>query len=119
MDLGLYGFFGGAAPGIAYLLLTMVRVRQTMSAARNIAQRQGEFLDFDSSENQSYDFLLSPQNFIKPTDGPGVRDGKKHLLSIRDWMWRRYWIGLILVIVGVPVGLFLATCAEYLLGRPW
>jgi hypothetical protein len=61
-----------------------------MSEAHNIAQRRGELLDFDSSENQSYHFLLNPQNFIKTADGPGVRDGKNHLLSIRDRMWWRY-----------------------------
>jgi hypothetical protein len=34
--------------------------------------------------NQSFDILLNPQNFIKPTDGPGARSGKNLLLSVKD-----------------------------------
>jgi hypothetical protein len=114
MDLGLLGFLAGSAPGFSYVLITMFRVRQVQDEAREIARRQGEFLDFDSSENQSYDFLLNPQNFIKPADGPGVRSGKSLLLSIRGKMWKRLWIGVILMIVGMPVGILTAVaCTEY------
>lgn len=119
MDLSLYGFFGGAAPGVIYLLGTMLRVRRLMSEATDIARRQGEFLDFYSAENQSYDFMFNPHRFVKPGDGPGVQSGKNLLLSHRDQVWRRYRNGVILVIGGVPIGLLMATCGEYLLGRPW
>lgn len=90
-----------------------------MSEAAHIARRQGEFLDFYSSENPSYDFMFNPQRFIKSGDGPGARSGKNLLLSHRDKVWRRYWTGIILVILGVPLGLLMATCGEYLSGRPW
>lgn len=119
MDLSPYGFVAGAAPGLISLLRTMLGVRRVMSEARDIARGHGELLDFHSSENQSYDFMFNPQNFIKPGDGPGVRSGKNLLLSHRDKVWRRYWTGFILVILGVPFGLLMATCGEYLLGRPW
>jgi hypothetical protein len=108
MDVGLVGFFVGAAPGFSYVLITMFRLRQVQTQAREIARQHGEFLDFDSSENQSYDFLLSPEEFIKPTDGPGVRSGKSHLLAFRDKMWKRLWIGIALMFVGTPIGIFSA-----------
>jgi hypothetical protein len=114
MDLGLVGFLAGGAPGFSYVLITMFHVRQVQAEAREIASEQGEFLDFDSSENQSYDFLLNPQNFINPADGPGVRSGKNLLLSIRDKMWRRLWIGVTLMITGMPIGILAAAaCTEY------
>jgi hypothetical protein len=114
MDLGLVGFLAGGAPGFSYVLITMFRVRQVQAKAREIARQQGELLDFDSSENQSYDFLLNPQNFIKPTDGPGVRSGKNLLLSIRDKMWKRLWIGVTIMIIGMPIGILTAAaCTEY------
>jgi len=109
MDVGLVGFFVGAAPGVTYVLITMFRVRQAQGQAREIARQHGEFLDFDSSENQSYDFLLSPEKFIKPTDGPGVRSGKSLLLSIRDKMWKRLWVGVALMFIGMPIGIFSAS----------
>ncbi|UPG87605.1 hypothetical protein L2Y94_09710 [Luteibacter aegosomatis] len=109
MDLGLFGFLVGGAPGFSYVLTTMFRVRQAQAEAQKVARQHGEFLDFDSSENQSYDFLLNPRNFIKPSDGPGVRRGKNLLLAIRDKMWKRLWIGVILMIVGMPVGIFAAA----------
>lgn len=116
MDLGFFGFLVGAAPGFSYVLIIMFRIRQMQAKAREIARQRGEFLDFDSSENQSYDFLLNPKNFIKPADGPGVRSGKSLLLSIRDKMWKRLWIGVILMIVGMPVGILAAAaCTEYFL----
>lgn len=116
MDLGFIGFLVGGAPGFNYVLITMFRVRQVQAKAREIARQGGELLDFDSSENQSYDFLLNPQNFIKPADGPGVHSGKNLLLSIRDKMWKRLWIGVILMIVGMPVGILAAAvCTEYFL----
>lgn len=118
-NLSSYGFFGGVAPGIAYFLITLFRLRKVKIQAQEIARQHGEFLDFDSAEHQSYDFLLNPQAFIKPTDGPGVRSGKNLLLSARDKTWRRMWIAVILTAVGLPVGLFISTCAEYALGRPW
>jgi len=119
MDVGLVGFFVGAAPGLTYILVTMFRVRQVQGQAREIARQHGEFLDFDSSENQSYDFLLSPEKFIKPTDGPGVRSGKSLLLSIRDKMWKRLWVGVVLMFVGMPIGIFSAVFLnEYLLDHP-
>jgi len=109
MDVGLVGFFFGAAPGFTYVLVTMFRVRQAQRQAQEIAWQRGEFLDFDSSENQSYDFLLSPEKFIKPTDGPGVRSGKSFLLSIRDKMWKRLWVGVALTFIGMPIGIFSAS----------
>lgn len=116
MDLGLLGFLVGAAPGFSYVLMTMLRVRQAQAKVRNIARKNGEFLDFDASENQSYDFFLNPRNFIKPSDGPGVRRGKDRLLAIRDKMWKRLWTGVILMIVGMPVGILAAAaCTEYFL----
>lgn len=116
MDLGLLGFLVGGAPGFGYVLMTMFRVRQAQSEARKIARQHGEFLDFDSSENQSYDFLLNPRNLIKPSDGPGVRRGKNLLLAIRDKTWKRLWIGVILMTVGMPVGVLAAAAyAQYLL----
>lgn len=119
MDLGTYGFFGGAAPGFIYILITMYRVRQVKVKAQELAKQQGEFLDFDSSENQSYDFLLNPQTFIKPTDGPGARSGKHLLLSVRDKMWKRLWTGVILMALGIPLGVITAAvCTEYLLAHP-
>jgi hypothetical protein len=119
-DLSLYGFFGGMAPGMVVILRGMIRVWRTMRLARSVARQQGEFLDFDSSENQNLDFMLHPQNFIRPSDGPGVRTGKELLLSIRPEVLRRYKVGGVMVLVGVPVGMFVVTGIEYLfLGRPW
>jgi len=118
-DLGTYGFLGGAAPGCIYFLVSLFRLQKVKVQAQAIAREQGEFLDFDSAENQSFDFLLNPQAFIKATDGPGVRDGKNLLLSVRDRTWKRMWIAVVLIAVGAPIGLFVSTCAEYALGRPW
>lgn len=118
-DLSSYGFFGGAAPGLTYLFITLFRLRKVKLRAQEIAREQGEFLDFDSSENQSFDFFINPRAFIKPTDGPGARSGKALLLSVRDEVWRRMWIVVIMLSVGMPVGLLLSTCAEYASGRPW
>lgn len=118
-NLSSYGFFGGVAPGFIYFLITMLRLRKVKIQAQEVAHQQGEFLDFDSAENQSYDFLLNPQAFIKPTDGPGVRSGKTLLLSVRDKTWKRIRIAVIMTVVGLPIGLFVSTCAEYALGRPW
>jgi hypothetical protein len=118
-DLSLYGFFGGAAPGIVNILRGMIRVWRTMRLARDVARQQGEFLDFDSSENQNLDFMLSPQSFIRPNDGPGVRSGKELLLSIRLEVMRRYRIGVVMVLIGVPMGMGVATGIEYVMGRPW
>lgn len=118
-NLSSYGFFGGVAPGCIYFLITMFRLRKIKIQAQEVAREQGEFLDFDSAENQSYDFLLNPQAFIKPTDGPGVRSGKNLLLSARDKIWKRMWIAVILTAIGLPIGLFVSTCAEYASGRPW
>jgi hypothetical protein len=116
MDLGFFGFLVGAAPGLGYVLITMFRIRQMQAKAREIARQHKEFLDFNSSENQTYEFLLNPQNFIKPSDGPGVRSGKNLLLPIRGKMWKRLWIGVILMIVGMPVGILAAAaCTEYFL----
>jgi hypothetical protein len=118
-DLSLYGFFGGAAPGMISIFRGMIRVWRTMRLAREVARQQGEFLDLDSSDNQNLDFMLSPQSFIKPSDGPGVRSGKELLLSIRPEVMRRYRIGMVMVLVGVPMGMGVATGIEYLMGRPW
>lgn len=119
-DLSLYGFFGGAAPGIVNILRGMMHAWRTMRLAREVARQQGEFLDFDSSENQNLDVMLHPQNFIRPSDGPGVRSGKELLLSIRPEVLRRYKLGGVMVLIGVPLGMFVVTCIEYVfLGRPW
>jgi hypothetical protein len=119
-DLSVYGFFGGAAPGIVNILRGMFRVWRTMRLAREVARQKGEFLDFDSSENQNLDFMFYPQNFIKPNDGPGARSGKELLLSIRPQVLRRYKIGVVMMLIGIPIGMFVATSIEYLfLGRPW
>ena len=102
-DLSSYGFFGGAAPGLTYLFITLFRLRKVKLRAQEIAREQGEFLDFDSSENQSFDFFINPRAFIKPTDGPGARSGKALLLSVRDEVWRRMWIVVIMLnVMGVP-----------------
>lgn len=73
-----------------------------MRLARDVARQQGEFLDFDSSENQNLDFMLSPQDFIRPNDGSGVRSGKELLLSVRPEVMRRYRIEVV-VLIGVPM----------------
>lgn len=120
MDIVSYGFFGGAAPGFTYFLITMFRLRKVKIKAVELARQQGEFLDFDSSENQSFDFLLNPQKFIKPTDGRGAQSGKNLLLSVRDRTWKRLWIAIILMAIGIPVGMLLAVASnEYFLRHPW
>lgn len=119
MDIVSYGFFGGAAPGFTFFLITLFRLRKVKIKAVELARQQGEFLDFDSSENQSYDFLLNPQKFIKPTDGPGARSGKNLLLAVRDKTWKRIWIAMILTTVGIPLGMLLAVASnEYFLRHP-
>nr|WP_063571961.1 hypothetical protein [Luteibacter rhizovicinus] len=118
-NLSSYGFFGGVAPGCIYFLITLLRLRKVKAQAQEVAREQGEFLDFDSAENQSFDFMLNPQAFIKPTDGPGVRSGKNLLLSVRDSTWKRMRVAVIMTAVGLPIGLFVSTCAEYAIGRPW
>jgi hypothetical protein len=117
MDSGTYGFFLGAAPGFAYIFRTLISVQRVLSRAKALAREHGEFLDLDSAENQNFDFLLSPGKFIKPGDGPGVRQGKELLLSIRSDMFRRHWIGLVLVVVGIFLGLGISTGVDLLMAK--
>lgn len=117
MDSGTCGFFLGAAPGMTYIAGNLLRTQRVLATAKALAREHGEFLDMDSAENQNFDFLLSPEKFVKPGDGPGVREGKNLLLSIRSDMLRRHWIGLALVVVGIFVGLGVAAGIDVLMGR--
>jgi hypothetical protein len=72
----------------------------------------------DSSENQNYDFLLWPGNFIKPEDGPGVRQGKNLMLSARGRMLRCVLIGAVIAVVGAVLGVVICTGIDVLMARP-
>jgi hypothetical protein len=117
MNSGTYGFFLGAAPGLAYIFCTLFRVQRVLARAKALAREKGEFLDMDSAENQNFYFLLGPGRFIKPGDGPGVRQGKELLLSIRSDMFRRHWIGLVLVVCGAFLGVGISTAIDFLMAR--
>jgi hypothetical protein len=103
------GFFVGAAPGLIYLVKGMAGFQREIVAAQRMAREGGDLLDMHFSFALKADYLLRPGNFVRSTDGPGLRRAKLHLLSVRRKLLATQAIGALMVAVGAFLGTLLAV----------
>lgn len=108
-DYGVYGFFLGSAPGIAYGLWNLSRVQRVVREAQRIARDHGEWLDIDSSPSIRFDYIFRPKHFSRPEDGVGVRLAKSRLLSIRRQAMRRHVASALFAAIGAFLGVIAAV----------
>jgi len=106
MTEGEFAFFLGAAPGLIYTIMNMIRLQQVINAAEAMARAHGEVLDFNLSTEMSASFLFHPGRFLKHGDGPGVMAAKTHLLAARRTFLRRHLLGFVYASMGAFVSSF-------------
>jgi hypothetical protein len=111
MDNGAVGFLLGAVPGAFLVLRNMWRQVRAVAEAQKIAQAKGEYLDYHWNYVEQNDLAFKPDRFIKPGDGPGVREAKEMLLARRDKFFASHIKGGAVMMGGCLVGAFIGAAA--------
>lgn len=109
MDNAGLGFLLGATPGAFLMLRNMFGQAKAAAEAKRIAEARGERFDYNTDLSAQNGFSFKTSEFIKPGDGPGVREAKEMLLARRDKFLATHIKGIAVLAAGAFIGALLGA----------
>ncbi len=109
MDSAGIGFLLGAVPGVFLVLRNMLGHVRAVAKAKKIVQDRGERFDYNEDLSAMNGFSFNSSEFVKSTDGPGVREAKGMLLARRDKFVSNHIKGLFATTGGALIGAFIGA----------
>ncbi|MGN6479169.1 hypothetical protein [Luteibacter sp.] len=116
MDNGEVGFLLGVVPGVLFTLRNMLDQVRLVLRAKKVVRDRGERFDHVDDLSAFRSFTFKSSEYVKPTDGPGVREAKEMLLARRDKYIYNHLKGFFLIVVGGVLSAFLGALLRLLTG---
>ncbi|UPG93892.1 hypothetical protein [Luteibacter aegosomatissinici] len=116
MDNAAVGFLLGVVPGMAFAVRNMLNHVRVVTRARQVVREHGERFEHIDDLSAFNGFAFKSSEYVKPTDGPGVREAKEMLLARRDKFIYNHLKAFFFIVVGAMGGAFLGAVSKLLIG---
>ncbi|UNK50560.1 hypothetical protein MNR01_06015 [Lysobacter sp. S4-A87] len=114
MDVGLLGFFAGAAPGVLLALRNMGRVRRAYRHVEKLAAEEGKYFNMDLGFRDKKTFVFEPDQLIEAGDSERLKVAKLELIEQRRHLIRRHFFCFLIIAVGAIAGVVTANAIQTL-----